>query len=183
MKRFLYPNFFKIQWLLLGPVRDKWILLILMNANKIQKSRMVCGLNTSKKILQLPKTFFGRVRWSYLGDNDSSRMESCFYTRSNYEDKEWASWLPVSLSILHMHSVWHHLHSTAEYESVHFHEHHAISFCLSIGGVLLLLLLYNRAEMHFLRVFTWIWLCFSAGMRRGAAGFHKFWTFKIKTFH
>ena len=25
----------------------------------------------------------------------------------------------------------------------------------------------NRAEMHFLRVLTWIWLCFSAGVRRG----------------
>ena len=39
---------------------------------------------------------------------------SYFYTRSHYEDKEWASWLPVYLSILHMHSVWPHLHSTAE---------------------------------------------------------------------
>ena len=36
-----------------------------------------------------------------------------------------------------MHSVWPHLHSTAECESVHSHEHHAIAFCLSIGGGLL----------------------------------------------
>ena len=33
--------------------------------------------------------------------------------------KEWASWLPVSLNIFHMHSVWTHIHSTAECTSVH----------------------------------------------------------------
>ena len=81
-----------------------------------------------------------------MGDNDSSRMESCFYTRSHYEDKEWASWLPVYLSILHMHSVWPHLHSTAKCESVHFHEHHVIAFLFVHRRGIIIIIMRNITE-------------------------------------
>jgi len=89
-----------------------------------------------------------RLYWETM---TRAEMESCFYTRSHYEDKEWASWLPVYLSILHMHSVRPHLHSTAKCESVHFHEHHVIAFCLSIGGVLLLLLFIRKGSISSLK--------------------------------
>ena len=59
-------------------------------------------------------------------------MDPCFYTRSHYDDKERACWLPVSLNIFHMHPVWPHLHSTVRVKTCSFFlwSSYAVAFCL-----------------------------------------------------
>ena len=76
------------------------------------------------------------LRWSYLGDNESSRMDSCFYKRSNYEDKRMGKLAASFLEHFpHAFSVDPYpQHSRVHQCSLFLWTSYVVAFYLSIGG-------------------------------------------------